>query len=126
MTSQQDTHAARLCLTGKSFSGKDACAGNPCERQAGGGRLASGGAAGGKAARSGWCKQPQPDNGLAREWGISAWVLAVFPFAWHRSMQEGRMKGQAVGSKRDGKLEASRMLGSARKTFSVLLKTDPV
>lgn len=41
MTSQRDTHTARLCLTGKSFPGKDACAGNPCERQAGEGRLAS-------------------------------------------------------------------------------------
>ena len=125
-TSHQDTHAARLCLTDKSFSGKDPCAGKPCERQAGEGRLASGGVAQGKAARSGWCEQPQPDNELAWEWGSSVWVLAIFPFAWHCSMQGRRMKGQALGSKRDGKLEASQMFGSERKIFSVLLKTDPI
>lgn len=125
-TFHQDTHTARWCLTDKSFSGKDPCAGKPREGQAGEGRLDSGGAAEGKAARSGWCEQPQPDNELAREWGSSVWVLAIFPFAWHCSVQEGRMKGQAVGSSRDGKLEASRMLGSERKMFSVLLKTDAI
>lgn len=35
------------------------------------------------------------------------------------------MKGQAVGSSRDGKPEASLMLGSERKMFSLPLKTDP-
>jgi len=54
-TSRQDTHPARLCLTNKSFSGEDPCAEIPHEHQPGKGRLASGGVAEEKAARSEWC-----------------------------------------------------------------------
>lgn len=43
-------------------------------RQAG-----SGGAAEGKAARSGWQEQPQPDNELAQEWGsfMGSWLFSL-------------------------------------------------
>lgn len=62
----------------------------PCKRQPEEGRHKW------EAARRGWCKQPQPDNELAQEQGSLMWVLAIFPLAWHRSMQEWKVKLLAV------------------------------
>lgn len=47
-----------------------------------------------------------------------------FPFS--PALQHAGMKGQAVGSSRDGKLEASWVFGSEGKMFSVLIKTVPM